>query len=300
MSSVRIGVDLGGTKIEAMALRPDGSESARQRVATPRTEYGAIIQAIVDVVREVESAEGTRCVVGVGHPGSTCPRTGLHRNANSTCLNGRPFVEDLGRALDRPLRAANDANCFALSEACDGAGADGRVVFGVILGTGVGGGVVVDRRVLAGANGIAGEWGHSPLAAESDAERDARPCYCGRHGCLEMFCAGPAVEREFAERTGRALSLTEIARAAEERGGPERRAIDRLVVRLGSALAGVVNLLDPDVIVLGGGVSNIARLTTALPLAIEPLVFGRTFRTPIRQARHGDSGGVRGAAWLWE
>ncbi|MDA0803103.1 MAG: ROK family protein [Planctomycetota bacterium] len=297
--NVRIGVDVGGTKIEALALRDDGSESERIRVATPAGDYDATIRAIAALVTRVELGEGGRSVVGLGHPGSRCPLTGLHRNANSTCLNGRALVDDLARAIGRPLRAANDANCFALSEACDGAGAGHRVVFGVILGTGVGGGVVVDRRVLDGANGIAGEWGHMPLPGESDEERASRPCYCGSRGCLEMFCAGPAVERECAQRTGRALSLAEIARLAESQPGPERRAIDRLIARLASALATVAQVLDPDVIVLGGGVSRIDRLAHALPAAIEPLVFGRSFKTPIRHAVHGDSGGVRGAAWLW-
>ncbi len=297
--TIRIGIDLGGTKVEALALRPDGRESKRVRTPTPPGDYAATIASIASLVQRLESEEGGRSVVGLGHPGSRCPRTGLHRNANSTCLNGRPLVDDVARAIHRPLRAANDANCFALSEACDGAGAGHRVVFGVILGTGVGGGVVVDRRVLEGANGIAGEWGHMPLAGESDDARAARPCYCGLSGCLEMFCAGPAVEREFAARTGRAVPLSEIAQLAQTQPGPERRAIDRLTVRLASALAVVANVLDPEVIVLGGGVSHVQRLTEALPIAIEPLVFGRTFQTPIRQAVHGDSGGVRGAAWLW-
>ncbi len=297
--SLRIGIDLGGTKIEGIALRGDGTESTRVRRPTPPGDYDATVAAIADLVRRLEADEGARSVVGLGHPGSRCPRTGQHRNANSTCLNGRPLVEDVARAVDRPLRAANDANCFALSEACDGAGLGHRVVFGVILGTGVGGGIVVDRRVLEGANGMAGEWGHVPLAGESDEERAARPCYCGLSGCLEMFCAGPAVEREFADRTGRALPLAEIAHLAQAQPGPERRAIDRLTARLASAFAAVANVLDPDVIVLGGGVSQVDRLAQALPMAIEPLVFGRSFRTPIRRAVHGDSGGVRGAAWLW-
>ncbi|MDA1008258.1 MAG: ROK family protein [Planctomycetota bacterium] len=298
---MRIGIDLGGTKIEGVALFDDGSESDRIRMATPKGDYGATLSAIATIVDQLDSSSTRSAVVGLGHPGSRCPRTGQHRNANSTCLNGRSLVEDLSKLIRRPLRAANDANCFALSEACDGSGAivGARTVFGVILGTGVGGGVVVDQRVVEGANGVAGEWGHIPLGIASGAERAARPCYCGLSGCLETFCSGPAVAKEFASLTGDSIALEAIATRAASGDFHAVAAMDRFVDRLSSAMASVVQILDPDVIVLGGGVSQWSGLPERLSESIASRVFGKSFRTPILLPKHKDSSGVRGAAWLW-
>ena len=300
-SELRLGVDLGGTKIEGALLDHRGGIVWRERTATPQGEYEGTLAAIAALVREADRVAGDRPPLGLAFPGSISPRTGLQRNSNSTCLNGRPVLADLERAIGRPVRAENDANCFALSEASDGAAAGAGVVFGVILGTGVGGGVVVDGRVLRGRNGIAGEWGHAALPRRGDEERreGSRRCYCGKVDCLEQWISGPAVEREHRARSGREWRLPEIARAAAAGDREATEAIDRLVHRLARGLAMVCDVLDPDAIVLGGGVGNLAVLYDRLPEAISREVFSDTFDTAILRPKHGDSSGVRGAAWLW-
>jgi len=299
---VRIGIDLGGTKTEGIVLDDAGSERARERVATPRAGgYAATVTAIRDLVARLERQVGARCSVGVATPGAISPATGRIKNANSTQLNNQPLDRDLEAALGRPVRLANDANCFAVSEAADGAAQGARVVFGVILGTGVGGGVVVDGRPLSGAQAIAGEWGHNPLPAPRDDERPGPQCYCGRRGCIETWLSGPALESAFAQRTGRRLRATNIAAAAERGDAGAAAEIERYCERLARALASVVNLLDPDVIVLGGGLSAIGRLYTRVPELWRDHIFSErdSIATRLVPPRHGDSSGVRGAAWLW-
>ena len=298
-ATVRIGVDVGGTKIETVAIDPAGATLWRKRLPTPQGDYDATIATIATLVASCEGELAARGTVGVGHPGSTSPVSGFHRNSNSTCLNGRPFVADLARRLDREVRASNDANCFALSEAITGAGRGAGVVFGVILGTGVGGGVVIDGKARDGRNGVAGEWGHSPMPGTDRAEREARPCYCGLAGCREQFLAGPAIERGHRERTGEGVALPDIARRAAAGDAACSATIDRLVEGLALSLASVVNLLDPDCIVLGGGVSNVDALYERVPPRLAELVFGDCCTTPVRRALHGDSSGVFGAAMLW-
>ena len=283
---IRIGVDFGGTKIEAAALDAEGRFKARVRVATPPA-YADRLDATRDVVAEAERQAGVRATrVGVGGPGSPSPATGLMRNSNSTVLNGKPFPADLERVLARPVRYANDANCLALSEATDGAAAGAGVVFAVIVGTGCGGGIAVNGRSIEGRNLIAGEWGHTPLPWPRPGELPGVQCWCGRWNCLELWLSG----------TGFARDAGKPAEAAVAAGDP---AVDRYIDRLGRSLAVVVDLLDPDVIVLGGGISNIERLYAELPAAIAPHVFSDVFETPVAKALHGDSSGVRGAAWLW-
>jgi fructokinase len=292
---MRLGIDLGGTKTEILALAENGTEFWRRRVPSAR-DYDGTVRTIAELVRAAESATGRTGSLGVAIPGCETA-SGTIKNANSTWLNGRPLRRDLESALAREIRLANDANCFALSEAGDGAAAGGRVVFGVIAGTGVGGGIVADGKVLAGAHGIGGEWGHIPLPAPSAAEvADAPLCYCGKRGCLESWCSGPALAADFRRATGRAAAAEEIAASA---GTEERVAMDRFVDRFARGLAVVTNILDPDVIVLGGGLSNIARLYDDLPPLVER--YGFTLGAPPRivKNRHGDSSGVRGAAWLW-
>jgi fructokinase len=284
----RIGVDLGGTKIEAIALARDGSEIFRKRVLTPRGNYEATLAAVAGLVRD--AGPGT---VGVGIPGALSRATGFVKNANSTWLIGRPLKEDLERALARPVRIENDANCFALSEAIDGAGKGARALFGVILGTGVGGGVVIDGKVHVGRNAIAGEWGHNPLPLPGPKDLPLPACYCGRAGCVETYLSGPALEREHAALTGQSRSAREIAALDGE-------ALERYVERLARALAGVMNVLDPDVIVLGGGLSNIERLYADVPRLWLRFVFSDQVATRLARHVHGDSSGVRGAAWLWD
>lgn len=292
---IRIGVDFGGTKIEAAALDREGAIVARLRVPNPG-DYRLALAAVSDLVAQVEQAAGARAdQLGVGMPGSISPRTGLIRNANSVWLNGQPFGADLEAALRRPVRLANDANCLALSEAADGAGAGARVVFAAILGTGCGGGVVVDGALVEGRNGVAGEWGHSPLPWATADERPGPACWCGRRGCLETWISGPAFEADH----GAGLKAPEIIAQASSGDAAAQAALARYVDRLGRALAVVVDLIDPDVIVLGGGMSNVAELYERLPAALAPHVFADGVDTPIRPAIHGDSSGVRGAAWLW-
>ncbi len=296
---MRIGVDLGGTKTELIALADDGAVRLRRRMPTPAGDYAATVALIAAMVAQAEAELATRASVGIGTPGSRSPVSGLMRNANSTCLNGRPLKQDLEAALGREIRIANDANCFALSEAVDGAGQGGAVVFGVILGTGVGGGVVVNGQVLNGANGIAGEWGHNPLPPGEDGEGVAPACYCGRRGCVETWLSGPALAADHLRVTGEALTPEAlVARAAAGDAACEATLL-RYETRLARALAGVINLLDPDVIVLGGGLSSLDRLYRNVPLRWTPHVFSDAIATRLRPPLHGDSSGVRGAAWLW-
>jgi fructokinase len=290
-------VDLGGTKIEILALSSDGVVRVSRRIATPRGDYAGTIRAIVDLVNAAELATGETGSVGVGIPGAISPATGLVKNANSTWLNGRMLDADLGRALARPVRLANDANCFALSEATDGAGADADVIFGVILGTGTGGGVVVHGRLLAGANAIAGEWGHNGLPWPDRDEWPGPPCYCGRRGCIETFLSGAGLRRAYGRDPSPEAHV--IAAAAAAGDATASAAIDRYTTRLAKALASVINLLDPDVIVLGGGLSNIESLYEEVPRRWGEWIFSDRAATRLRRASHGDASGVRGAAWLW-
>jgi len=293
-----VGLDLGGTKIEGIALDPDGSERARRRLPTPRGDYAATVEAVAVLAEQLEGEAGGTATVGVGMPGVMSSASGLVKNANSTWLIGHPFAADLSARLGREVRCANDANCFALSEAVDGAAAGAHVVFGVIVGTGTGGGIVVNGRVLTGANAIAGEWGHNPMPWPFEDEWPGPDCYCGRTGCIETFLSGPGFVRDFASG-GEAIDAIQIvARAAV--GDPTAEAwVRRYEERMARALAAVINVLDPDVIVLGGGLSNISRLYTRVPPLWEPFVFSDSSDTPLVAARHGDSSGVRGAAWLW-
>lgn len=297
---MRIGIDLGGTKIEGLALADDGRELARHRVAAPRGNYDDSVRAVVTLVAGLEQRTGRRGSVGIGIPGAISPATGLIKNANSTWLNGRAFETDLTRALGRPVRLANDANCFALSEATDGAAAGAAVVFGVIIGTGTGGGLVVNGRVVTGANAIAGEWGHNPLPARKDDERPGPSCYCGRSGCIETFLSGPALARDYAAHGGDDVTAVDVAARADA-GEPHALAcLDRYEDRFARAVASVINVVDPDVIVLGGGLSNMRRLYDRVPTLWAAHVFSDRVDTRLLPARHGDSSGVRGAAWLWD
>jgi predicted NBD/HSP70 family sugar kinase len=285
--ALRIGIDLGGTKIEAIVL--DGSrEVFRKRIASPRGDYAATLQAIKGLVDEV--GEGT---VGIGIPGCISPHTGLVKGANSTWLIGKPLKQDLERTLGREVRVENDANCFALSEAIDGAGAGAGVVFGVILGTGVGGGIAVQGSIITGINAIAGEWGHNPLPAPEALDLPLPPCYCGRSGCIETYLSGPGLARDHERLTGSRLPPEEIVSLQDE-------ALARYEARLARALASVINVLDPDVIVLGGGMSNVARLYTEVPRLWGRHVFSDQVATRLARPAHGDASGVRGAAWLWD
>jgi fructokinase len=296
---MRIGIDLGGTKIEGIAIADDGRERLRRRIPAPRGDYTSTLAAVTGLVRDIERELAVEGTVGVGIPGAISQATGRIKNANSTWLNGTTLSEDLSRMLDRPVRLANDANCFALSEATDGAGAGAGVVFGVIIGTGTGGGVVVDRRVLTGANGVAGEWGHNPLPAPRGAESPGPSCYCGRSGCIETFLSGPALARDYTATGGACVTAQQVA--ARAAGGEARAiaALERYEERLARALGSVINLIDPDVVVLGGGLSNIGRLYDRVPLLWGPYVFSDRIATRLARAVHGDSSGVRGAAWLW-
>lgn len=297
---MRLGVDLGGTKIEILALESSGREILRERVATPRRAYDDTVRAIVGLVNAAESKLGRKGTLGLCIPGSISRKTGLVKNANSTNLIGHPLDRDLSEALARPIRIENDANCFTLSEASDGAAAGADVVFGIIAGTGIGGGVCVHGKVLGGAHGIAGEWGHNALPRPTVQEvQDAPECYCGKKGCIEVWCCGPAVAHHYEMRTGKSLALPDIVDAA--RLG-EHAAIGELDVfydRFARAISSIVNILDPDVIVLGGGVSNIAALYGELPRRVEAYAFTPENPPRIVKNKHGDSSGVRGAAWLW-
>ena len=325
--SLSFGIDLGGTKIELIALDTSGQEWLRRRVPTPQNDYAATVAAIATLVHDAETELKQSGTVGIGTPGAISPATGQMKNANSTCLNGQPLQLDLERALARPVRLANDANCLALSEATDGAAAGAGVVFGVILGTGVGGGIVVNGHVLNGANAIAGEWGHSPLPyfqfAHTQADRAstglhpatgealihpwpspreldaATACYCGKKGCIETWLSGRALAADHVRYGGEDLPTHEIAQRAQAGYGPCSATLARYEERLARALAGVINLLDPDVIVLGGGVSNISRLYDTVPRLWSRYVFSDRVDTKLVPPKYGDSSGVRGAAWLW-
>ena len=304
--AVRIGIDLGGTKIEGLALADDGRELARHRVAAPRGSYDDTIRAVVTLVEHLErsaeaasAAKADRATIGIGIPGAISPATGLVKNANSTWLNGRTLDRDLARALERPVRLANDANCFALSEATDGAAAGAAVVFGVIIGTGTGGGLVVNGRVVAGANAIAGEWGHNPLPAAEADERPGPSCYCGRSGCIETFLSGPALASDYVAHGGDNVPAIEVASRADAGESRALACLDRYERRFARAIASVINVVDPDVIVLGGGLSNLQRLYDRVPALWAAHVFSDRVATRLLPARHGDSSGVRGAAWLW-
>jgi fructokinase len=295
----RIGVDLGGTKIAAAAIGATGAVAAARRVATPAGDYEATIAAIAGLVAALETEIGTRASVGIGIPGTIVAETGLVKNANSTWLIGKPLARDVEAALGRDVRFANDANCFALSEAVDGAASVFGTVFGVILGTGVGGGIVTGGRLLVGANAIAGEWGHNPLPALCPEELPGPPCYCGRSGCIETFLSGPGLAADHRRHGGAALAASEIAAGARAGQADCRATIERYVERLARALGSVINLLDPDAIVLGGGLSSLAILYDEVPRRWSRYVFSDTVVTRLLAPRHGDASGMRGAAWLW-
>ena len=296
---MRIGVDLGGTKIEAVVLDGTGDVLIRRRRATPTESYAETLGAVVDLVNDLEAALGERASVGVAAPGALSVHTGRIKNANSTQLIGERLDVDLSEALDRQVRLANDANCFALSESVDGAARGARVVFGVILGTGVGGGIVVEGRLLTGLQSIAGEWGHNPLPWPQARELPGPHCYCGRNGCIESFLSGPGLARDYQEYSEELLAADEIVRRADAGEACADACMGRFEHRLARGLAHVINILDPDVIVLGGGLSRIARLYDNVPRLWGEFVFSDSVDTPLRPPVHGDSSGVRGAAWLW-
>ncbi len=295
---MRIGIDLGGTKIEGIALADRGGTLASLRIDTPRDDYARTVDAIVEVVADLERDAGARGSVGVGIPGAITP-SGVVKNANSTCLIGRPLGADLETRLGRPVRLMNDANCFALSEASDGAAAGAGSVFGVILGSGVGGGIVIGGRIHTGANLIGGEWGHNALPWPTASELPGPPCYCGRTGCIETWCSGPGLARDHERVTGQRMDGRAIVRAASAGDADARATLDRHHERLARGLASVVNVLDPEVIVLGGGLSNIPGIAESVAVRMPRWVFSDTVVTRIVRHMHGDASGVRGAAWLW-
>jgi predicted NBD/HSP70 family sugar kinase len=297
--TMRFGIDLGGTKIELIALGRSGEECWRRRAPTPQGDYRGTLETIWQLVLQAERELGRTGSVGIGTPGAVSRATGLLKNSNSVCLNGQPLIEDLERVLERPVRIANDADCFALSEASDGAAAGLPVVFGVILGTGVGGGIVVHGRLLEGPNAIAGEWGHNPLPWPVAEDLPEPECYCGKRGCIETFLSGPGLARDFFQHTGQSLTGPEILARADSGDAAANAAFQRYEDRLARGLAQVINLLDPDAIVLGGGLSNCARLYDEVPKRWGRYVFSDRVDTRLLPPRHGDSSGVRGAAWLW-
>ncbi len=297
---MRIGIDLGGTKIEGIALSNDGKVLAQQRIKSPRGEYRDILRAIAGVVNALEKQAGRHGRIGVGTPGALSPATGLMRNSNSTELNGQPLKVDLETLLGREIRMVNDANCFALSEATDGAAKDANVVFGVILGTGVGAGVVVNGHVLTGVNAVAGEWGHNPLPWSRDEDQPGSKCYCGRLACIETYLSGPGFARDYAKQSGNELTSDKIVKKAEQGDTVCEAALRRYEDRLARSLAHVINMLDPDVIVLGGGMSNIQRLYANVPQLWDEYVFSDGVDTKLVPPEYGDASGVRGAAWLWD
>ena len=296
---MKIGFDVGGTKIEALAIDDQRQVRLRQRIATPRGNYDATIRAIADLAGTFLRELKEPCTIGVGIPGTISPSSGLVKNANSVWLIGKPLQQDLERLLSQPLRFSNDANCFALSEATDGAAAGASVVFGVIVGTGTGGGIVAHGRVLSGPHHIAGEWGHNPLPWPEPDEWPGPPCYCGHTGCIETFLSGPALAHAYERRTGELVDATEVARRAEQNEYAAAEVMAGYEHRMARALASVINMLDPDVIVLGGGLSNIDRLYTNVPRLWKSFVFSDHVETPLVKAAHGDASGARGAAWLW-
>ncbi|EMW3896424.1 fructokinase [Salmonella enterica] len=299
---MRIGIDLGGTKTEVIALDDAGEQRFRHRLPTPREDYRQTIETIAALVDMAEQATGQIGSVGIGIPGSLSPYTGVVKNANSTWLNGQPFDNDVSRRLKREVRLANDANCLAVSEAVDGAAAGAQTVFAVIIGTGCGAGVALNGRAHIGGNGTAGEWGHNPLPWMDDDElryREEIPCYCGKQGCIETFISGTGFATDYQRLSGKALKGDEIICLVDAQDAVAELALSRYGLRLAKALSHVVNILDPDVIVLGGGMSNVERLYKTVPSLMKSFVFGGECETPVRKAQHGDSSGVRGAAWLW-
>ncbi|EGD6367523.1 fructokinase [Salmonella enterica] len=299
---MRIGIDLGGTKTEVIALDDAGEQRFRHRLPTPREDYQQTIETIAALVDMAEQATGQTGSVGIGIPGSLSPYTGVVKNANSTWLNGQPFDNDVSRRLKREVRLANDANCLAVSEAVDGAAAGAQTVFAVIIGTGCGAGVALNGRAHIGGNGTAGEWGHNPLPWMDDDElryREEIPCYCGKQGCIETFISGTGFATDYQRLSGKALKGDEIIRLVDAQDAVAELALSCYELRLAKALSHVVNILDPDVIVLGGGMSNVERLYKTVPSLMKSFVFGGECETPVRKAQHGDSSGVRGAAWLW-
>lgn len=296
---MRIGIDLGGSKIEAIALADDGCELLRERIVSPRGNYDVTLQTLAELIAQVERRVGEEGSIGIGTPGAISPATGLLKNSNSVWLNGKPLQRDLEALLGRPVHIANDADCFALSEAVDGAGAGAGSVFGVILGTGVGGGIVINGQLVRGPNAIAGEWGHNPLPWPNWDENPGPPCYCGKHGCIETFLSGPGMSRDHYDLTRKRLPASELAAQCDGAHHLAEETLARYEDRLARALAGVINILDPEVIVLGGGVSNIRSLYQRVPKLWGQYVFSDVVNTHLLPARHGDSSGVRGAAWLW-
>ena len=295
---IKIGIDLGGTKIEGIALDADGNELIRHRVATPSGDYAATLKAIIELTGFIESKTGQTGSIGIGTPGALSPATQLLRNSNSVCMNGQPVKRDLEKRMGREIRMANDANCFALSEATDGAARGAGVVFGVIIGTGTGAGIVIDGKVLTGPNAIAGEWGHNPLPWPMDNERPGPDCYCGKQGCIETFLSGPGLAADFLAATGVQKTAHEIVQLAQDNTEAEA-CLQRYENRMARGLAHIINILDPDVIVLGGGMSNIKRLYKNVPQLWDEYVFSDVINTRLVAPVYGDSSGVRGAAWLW-
>ena len=297
---MRLGIDLGGTKIAGVALGPDGAVVAEHRIPAPRHDYAATLRAVGEMVTVLEQQAGERGSIGIGMPGSISPASNLVQNANSTWLNGRPFARDVEAHLGRPVRIANDANCFALSEAVDGAGAGAASVFGVILGTGCGGGLVFDNRLIDGPRGIGGEWGHNPLPWATGNEHPGPRCWCGRHGCMETWVSGPGLEADHERTAGEKLASEEIGARARRADPHALASLDRHAGRLARGLAHVVNIIDPHVIVLGGGLSQLSHLYEQLPDRMAPYIFAERAQITVRPPRWGDASGVRGAAWLWE
>ncbi|MDH5435408.1 MAG: ROK family protein [Gammaproteobacteria bacterium] len=297
---IRLGIDLGGTKIEIIALDERGNEILRERTPTPQMDYPATLDSIKNLILETESTLGTQGSIGIGMPGALSVATGLVKNSNSVALNGKPLKQDLEKNLGREIRITNDANCFALSEASDGAGKDDNVVFGVIVGTGTGGGIVINKKVLIGPNAIAGEWGHNPLPWPQQNELPGPDCYCGKKGCIETFLSGPGMANDHLRVTGNRLSAPEIIEALKQGDQDCEATLQRYEDRMARATAHVINILDPDVIVLGGGMSNIQRLYENVPQLWKKYVFSDRVDTKLRQPVYGDSSGVRGAAWLWD
>lgn len=295
----RIGVDLGGTKIEAIVLNQQGEEVSRMRVRTPSDDYQQILLSIADLVEEVEESLNEVATIGIGTPGAISPASGLLKNSNTVCMNGKPIKKDLISLLGREIRIANDANCFALSEAVDGAAAGAEVAFGVIVGTGTGGGIVINRNLLTGQHAIAGEWGHNPLPWPTEKELDGPQCYCGKKGCIETYLSGPAITKDHQAHGGDKASAEQIVELAALGFERAEETLLRYEERMAKSLASVINILDPDVIVLGGGMSNIERLYTNVPKLLAKYVFSDEVNTPIVRPKFGDSSGVRGAAWLW-
>jgi fructokinase len=296
---MRIGIDLGGTKMEGIALNDNGHIDYRERIDTPHDDYPATVDALCQLIANIEQQAGSSSSIGIGIPGTISPATGLVKNANSTWLIGKPLNKDLEKQLHRPVRIANDANCFAVSEASDGAAAGAEIVFGVIIGTGTGGGICFNGQPLVGANAIGGEWGHNPLPWPQPNELPGPACYCGLHGCIETWLSGTGFANRFQEQTGKALSAPEIVALVEQGDAAAELALQQYEQRMARALASIINVIDPDVIVLGGGMSNVERLYTNVPKLWGEYVFSDRVDTLLVPPKHGDSSGVRGAAWLW-